>query len=77
MSYLLCNGVVLKGGTGNGEMRNNLQGPHKVQYGLLSDEDSVIWRAKFEDSGTRQFRNSKHLSELMSFRSKALAYECA
>ena len=44
---------------------------------LLSDEDSVIWRAKFEDSGTRQFRNSKHLSELMSFRLKALAYECA
>ena len=44
---------------------------------LLSDEDSVLWRAKFKDSGTRQFRKSKRLTELMSFRSKALAYECA
>ena len=49
----------------------------KKWYSLLSDEDSIIWRAKFEDAGTRHFRNSKHLSELQTFRSKALAYECA
>uniref|UniRef100_A0A1X7TL94 F-box domain-containing protein n=1 Tax=Amphimedon queenslandica TaxID=400682 RepID=A0A1X7TL94_AMPQE len=49
----------------------------KKWYSLLSDEDSIIWRANFEDAGTRHFRNSKHLSELQTFRSKALAYECA
>lgn len=46
-------------------------------HDLLSDENSRIWKARFEQSGTRQFRYSPHLNDLSTYRAKVMAFECA
>lgn len=49
----------------------------KKWYKLLENEDSAVWRGRFEVAGSKQFRSCQHLSELISYKSKVLAYECA
>ena len=44
---------------------------------LLGQENSAVWQSRFYESGNNQFRNSKHLNELDTYKAKVLCYECA
>ena len=44
---------------------------------LLGQENSAVWQSRFYESGNNQFRNSKHLNELDTYKAKVLCYQCA
>lgn len=49
----------------------------KKWHALLSHENSAVWQSRFYEAGTEEFRDSKHLSELDTYKAKVLCYECA